>query len=159
MQEVEESRLVDVEVAGQGRIRARREHAFARLELPEQVEGLSRAAHTTATGVRQSAGLESVNPVSAGFVELQDAGAAGIDDLVQQAKQAYPINRAERGSLGRGRGSSFALGEKVHTAVTGAGRSTLPSEAERYNVLPASSRDRTWSSVTCGHSSKKLPTA
>ena len=155
-QQIKQPVLVDVEVAGEARIHAGSERELPGLELPEEVEGLPGAANSTAACMGERAGLEGVDPVAARLMKLENAGLAGVDNLVQEAEQVGAIDRVEGGRLGRG--ISFAFGEKLHTAVTGAGRPTLPSEAGRYNVLPARSRDRTSSSVTCGHS-KKLPTA
>jgi hypothetical protein len=122
-----EATLVDVEVARQVGIGSGPERALAALEFPEEVEGLPRAAHPTAAGVSQGAALEGIHPVPSRLVQLEHATLGTVDDLVEEAKQADAVDGAERGGRGLlGALLHLALGEELHTAVTGGGRPSLP---------------------------------
>ena len=126
-QQVLQASLVDIEVARQVGIGPWPEHALAALEFPEQVEGLPRAADPAAARVRQGAGLEGVHPVPLRLVQLEHTRLGTIDHLVEEAKHAGTIDGAERGRCGLlGALLHLALGEELHTAVTGGGRLSLP---------------------------------
>jgi hypothetical protein len=125
--QIQEAPLVDIEVACQVGIGPGPEQALAALEFPEKVEGLARAADPAAAGVGQGAALEGIHPVPARLVQLEHARLGTVDDLVEEAKQADPIDGAERGGRRRlGALLHLALGEELHTAVTGGGRPSLP---------------------------------
>jgi hypothetical protein len=72
--------------------------------------------------------LERVDPLATGLSELEHAGLAAVDDLIEQPEQADSIDRAIGRGLGLGLGVRlpFALGEELHTAVTGKGTKSLP---------------------------------
>jgi hypothetical protein len=126
-QQVLEATLVDVEVPRKVGIGPWPEQALATLELPEQIEGLPRAADPATAGMGQGAGLEGIHPVPTRFVQLEHTRLGTIDHLVEEAKQADAIDGAERrrrrllGAL-----LHLALGEELHTAVTGGGGPSLP---------------------------------
>jgi hypothetical protein len=77
--------------------------------------------------VDEGAALEGIDPVPSRLVQLEHTGLGTVDDLVEEAKQAEPIDGTERGG-GRLLGGllPLALGEELHTAVTGGGRPSLP---------------------------------
>ena len=119
--------LIDIEVARQVGIGSRPERALATLKFPEEVEGLPRTADPAPAGMGQGAALEGVHPVPARLVQLEHARLGPVDDLVEEAKQADTIDGAEWGGRGRlGALLHLALGEELHTAVTGGGRPSLP---------------------------------
>src|SRR4029077_17513167 len=119
--------LIDIEVARQAGIGSRPERALATLKFPEEVEGLPRTADPAPAGMGQGAALEGIHPVPARLVQLEHARLGTVDDLVEEAKQADPIDGAEWGGRGRlGALLHLALGEELHTAVTGGGRPSLP---------------------------------
>ena len=127
LQQVGQATLVDIEVARQVGIRSRPEQALAALEFPEQIEGLPRAPDPAAAGVDQGAGLEGIHPVPTRFAQLEHTRLGTIDHLVEDAKHAGAIDGAERGRSGLlGALLHLALGEELHTAVTGGGRRSLP---------------------------------
>src|SRR5207247_993355 len=78
-QQVEQPALVDVQVAGQARLRAGREGKLATLELPQEVEGLSSSPDASAAGMRQGPGLEGVNPVPARLSQFTQPPLAAAD--------------------------------------------------------------------------------
>lgn len=125
-QQIEKTRLVDVEVSRQGWVDAGCERELATLEFPEEIERLPGAPNAATARMRQRAPLKGVDPVPAWLVELQDAGLAAIDHLVEEAEQPNSIDGAERLGLCRGARFPFALGEELHTAVTGNGMPSLP---------------------------------
>src|SRR5205807_22466 len=92
--------------------------------------------NAAAAGMRQGAGLERVDPVAAGLVQLQDARLAAVDDLVEQAEQAVSIDGPEHRGLGGRAGVALALLEERHVPVTGPRRPTLPSSV-RITVRPS----------------------
>jgi hypothetical protein len=126
-EQVLEATFVDVKVARQVGIGSWPEQALAALELPEEIEGLPRAADPATTGMGQGAGLEGIHPVPSGFVQLKHTRLGTIDHLVEEAKQADAIDGAERRRRGLlGALLHLALGEELHTAVTGGGGPSLP---------------------------------
>src|SRR2546425_1847623 len=125
-QQVQEAGFVDVEVAGEARVDAGGEHELAALEFPEEIEGLTRTADPAAGGVRQRTALEGVDPLTAGLSELEYARLAVVHNLIEKPKQPDAIDRAIRRCLGLGARLPFALGEELHTAVTGEGTPSLP---------------------------------
>ena len=125
-QQVQEARLVDIEVAGEARVDAGSEHELAALEFPEEIEGLTRTADAASGGVRQRPALEGVDPLPTGLSEFEHAGLAVVDNLVEQPKQPDTIDRAVGRRLALGVRLPFALGEELHTAVTGEGTKSLP---------------------------------
>jgi hypothetical protein len=77
--------------------------------------------------VGQGAALEGIHPVPARLVQLEHARLGTIHHLVEEAKQAESIYGAERGRRWLLAALlHLALGEELHTAVTGGGRLTLP---------------------------------
>jgi hypothetical protein len=125
-QQVEEASLVDIEVSCQRRVYARVERELAAPELPQEIEGLPGATDPAATRVRQRTPLKGIDPVPARLPELQNPRLAAVDHLVQESEQPDPIDGAERRRLGLGARFPFALGEELHTAVTGKGAPSLP---------------------------------
>jgi hypothetical protein len=125
-QQVEEASLVDIEVPRQAGIGPRGVHALAALELPEQIERLARPADATAAGVDEGAALEGIDPVPSRLVQLEHTRLGTVDHLVEEAKQAESINGAERGGRRLLGALLLALGEELHTAVTGDGTPSLP---------------------------------
>jgi hypothetical protein len=125
-QHVQEARLVDIEVAGKAGIYAGGEHEFAALELPEEIEGLPGAPDTAPARVCQSTPLEGIDPIPTRLPELEHARLAVVDHLVEESEQANSIDGAEHRALGLGGRLPFALGEELHTAVTGKGTPSLP---------------------------------
>src|SRR5207302_661948 len=116
---VQEPGFVDIEVAGEGRVDARSEHELAVLEFPEEIEGLPRTADPAASRVRQRTTLEGVRPLATRLSELEHAGLAVVDNLVEQPEQPNTIDRAIGRCLALGVRLPFALGEELHIAVTG----------------------------------------
>jgi hypothetical protein len=125
-QQVLEACLVDIEVAGEAGVDAGGKREFTALEFPEEIEGLPGTADTPPAGVGQRAALKGIDPVPARLSELKDARLAVVDNLVEQPEQPGAIDRAERRRLGLGVRLPFALGEELHTAVTGYGTLSLP---------------------------------
>jgi len=125
-QQVQEATLIDVEVAGERGVDARGERELAALELPEQIEGLAGATHTAPASVGQRPGLKGIDPLPERLSELQHARLAVVDHLVEESEQPNAIDGAKRRGLGLGSRFPFALGEELHTAVTGDGRLSLP---------------------------------
>jgi hypothetical protein len=121
-QQIQEASLVDIEVAGKGGVDAGGKHELAALELPEKIEGLASAPDAPSAGTA----LKRVDPIPARLPELQDARLAVVDNLVEQPEQPNSVDGAERRRLGLGVRLPFALGEELHTAVTGEGRLSLP---------------------------------
>jgi len=76
--------------------------------------------------VRQRTALEGVDPLAAGLSELEHARLAAVDNLVEQPEQPDTIDRAIGRRLALGVRLPFALGEELHTAVTGEGTKSLP---------------------------------
>jgi hypothetical protein len=74
----------------------------------------------------QRAGLKGIDPLPTGLSKLQDARLAVVDHLIEKSEQPNSIDGAERRGLGLGSRLPFALGEELHTAVTGDGRLSLP---------------------------------
>jgi hypothetical protein len=125
-EQVQQASLVDVEVSGQAGVDPGGEHELAALEFPEQVEGLPGAPDAATAGVRQRTPLKGIDPVATGLAKLQNARLAVVDHLVQESEQPNSIDGAECRGLGLGARLPFALGEELHTAVTGNGRPSLP---------------------------------
>jgi hypothetical protein len=125
-QHVQEAGLVDIEVAAEAGVDTRGEHEFAALELPEEIEGLPGAPDTAPTGVCQCTPLKGIDPGPTGLPKLQHARLAAVDHLVEESEQPNSIDGAERRGLGLGGRLPFALGEELHTAVTGEGTPSLP---------------------------------
>jgi len=129
-QEVKEPGFVDVQVPGEARVDARSEHELAALEFPEEIECLARPADTAAGGVRQGTALKGVDPLTARLSQLEHARLAIGDNLVEQPKEPDAIDgvigRRLGGLGGLGVRLPFALGEELHTAVTGEGTKSLP---------------------------------
>ena len=125
-QQVQQPGFVDVQVAGEAGVDAWSEHELAALEFPEEIEGLTRTADAASGGVRQRPALEGVDPLPTGLSELEHAGLAVVDNLVEQPKQPDTIDRAVGRRLALGVRLPFALGEELHTAVTGEGTPSLP---------------------------------
>jgi hypothetical protein len=99
---------------------------LAALEFPEEIEGLARTADPASGRVRQGAALECVRPLPTRLSELEHAGLAIVDNLVEQPEQPDTIDRAIGRCLALGVRLPFALGEELHTAVTGKGTPSLP---------------------------------
>src|ERR1700694_2407067 len=125
-QQIQEACLVDIEVAGEAGVDAGGEHELAALKLPEEIEGLAGAPDPPPAGVRKRAALKGIDPVPARLTELQHARLAVVDHLVEESEEPNSIDGAERRGLGLGSRLPFALGEELHTAVTGDGRPSLP---------------------------------
>ncbi len=120
-------------VAGRGRSAAADPEGYrelAALEFPEEIEGLARPADTAAGGVRQGTALKGVDPLTTRLFQLEHARLAVVDNLVEQPKEPDTIDRVigrRLGGLGGlGVRLPFALGEELHTAVTGEGTKSLP---------------------------------
>ena len=99
---------------------------MAVLEFPEEIEGLARTADPAASRVRQGTTLEGVRPLATRLSELEHAGLAVVDNLVEQPEQPNTIDRAIGRCLALGVRLPFALGEELHIAVTGKGTKSLP---------------------------------
>ena len=126
-EQILEATLVDVEVPRQVGIGPWPEQALATLEFPEEIESLPRPADPATAGMGQGAGLEGIHPVPTRFVQLEHTRLGTIDHLVEEAKQADAIDGAERRRRGLlGALLHLALGEELHTAVTGGGGPSLP---------------------------------
>ena len=125
-EQFQQAPLVNVEVPGQAGSGAGSELELAAMEFPEEIEGVACPTDTAAAGVRQGPGLKAIHKAPPRLAELQRTRLAAVDHLVQEAEQADAIDRAERGSLGLGARLPLALGEELHTAVTGDGRLSLP---------------------------------
>jgi hypothetical protein len=102
------------------------EHERTALEFPEEIEGLAGAADTPPGRVCQRTILKGIGPLSARLTKLQNARLALGDHLIEESEQPNAIDRAERRGLGLGARLPFALGEELHTAVTGKGTPSLP---------------------------------
>jgi hypothetical protein len=76
--------------------------------------------------MRQGSRLKGIDPLPARLSELQHARLAVVDHLVEESEQPNSVDRAERRALALGGRLPFALGEELHTAVTGDGRPSLP---------------------------------
>jgi hypothetical protein len=76
--------------------------------------------------VRQRTALKGIDPIPTRLSELQHARLAVVDHLVEESEQPNSIDGAERRALGLGGRLPFALGEELHTAVTGKGTPSLP---------------------------------
>ena len=125
-QQVQQAALIDIEVAREGGVNARGERELATLELPKEIEGLAGATDAAPAGVCQRTRLEGIDPIPTRLSELQDARLAVVDHLIEESEQPNAIDGAERRGLGLGSRLPFALGEELHTAVTGDGRLSLP---------------------------------
>jgi hypothetical protein len=125
-EQVEQASLVDIQVSRQAGVDPGGEHELATLEFPEEIEGLAGAPNAATTGMRQRTPLKGIDPVPAGLPQLQNARLAAVDHLVQKSEQPTSIDGAERRGLGLGARLRFALGEELHTAVTGNGTPSLP---------------------------------
>src|SRR3979411_585996 len=96
------------------------ERVLPALEFPEEVEGLPGTADPAAAGMDQGTGLEGIYPVASRLVQLEDTRLGTVDHLVKEAEQAESIDGAERGRRRLlGALLHLALGEELHTAVTG----------------------------------------
>jgi hypothetical protein len=121
-----EAGLVDIKVASEAGIDPGCEHEFAALELPQEIKSLAGPTYAATPGVSQSPVLKAIDPLAARLAEFEDARLAAVDHLVEEPEQPDSIDGAERGGLRLGAGLAFALGEELHTAVTGHGTPSLP---------------------------------